>query len=64
MMERRYLNAIEGKKDGVYQDRNLMVGLQVFSWSQIIESIGLDMDLDEEEVSSYSMAVPAGSHDS
>ena len=29
MMERKYLNTLEGKKDGVYQDRNLMVSLQV-----------------------------------
>ncbi len=29
MMERRYLNAVEGKKDGVYQDRNLMVSFHL-----------------------------------
>ena len=29
MMERKYVNAVEGKKVGVYQDRNLMVSLQV-----------------------------------
>ena len=28
-MERKYLNAVEGRKDGVYQDRNLMVSPQV-----------------------------------
>lgn len=64
MMERRYLNAVEGKKDGVYQDRNLMVGSAFLVRSHTIECIELDLDLDEEKVSSYSMAVHARGHNS
>jgi len=64
MMERRYINAVEGKKDGVYQDRNLMVRLHFCQLGHLIKRTKLDMDLDEEKVAPYSMAVHAGGHDS
>jgi len=64
MMERRYLNAVEGKKDGVYQDRNLMVGSKLPIRSHIIKCIESDLDLDKKKVPSYSMAVHAGGHNS